>query len=60
MKKHNHIFNTTGGGTDLVTDKINRSDMSYECECGETIRVYMSSDVYFSRKFPKKIACEKD
>lgn len=55
MKKHQHIFITTGGGTDLMTKKKNKCDMSYKCECGETIRVYMSPEVYFSRKFPKKI-----
>jgi len=51
-EKHKHIFKSYGGGTDL---KTNISDMSYECKCGEKIRIYMSPEVYFLRKFPKKI-----
>ena len=52
MAKHNHKFIYIGGGTDLEN---NKSDMSHKCKCGEKIRVYMSPEVYFTRKFPKVI-----
>ena len=58
-KEHIHKYKDTGSGTAFKDGLPDYSEVTYECECGSRIRLYLPTEKYLERVYFRTMLIEE-